>query len=462
MAPPNDFEPYLLSPLDYVPVAVHMTAFLTFRLDNPARAIPVLEAGVACLTSHLPFLTGNVAASSLWPDKQNMMEVQPSNQDSLDQYPMLKIKYHHRRWDTEFYDPEYLPLALDSIINERSPVFRLQANILEDGIILCAAFHHMTMDATGFYNVMEALSISCRSPETLAERTTSPIEESLTRKKILNAVSIVPVVKSEEKNEGESSPEVPVDLIAEVLVSHKFVLCNEKINRLRKLCISLTNPPTKLSRNDVVSSIIWLCFMRARALLSPSAAEDKSRLLTAADVRRTLSSVLPQTYLGNCLQGISVHSPFPLKALLEVLPRDQNDSITRLKKTDIHFLAKLSVIHRQQFVAIDDKVVRNTISQITNTKDWASNRSVVGGLGDLTLSNIRNLGFYNLDFGSVLGTIHDFDSPDPRNKGLTWALPARFGDAPWEIRLPLDSKIMELMQRDPLMCWLEYKEVAKL
>jgi fumigaclavine B O-acetyltransferase len=463
---------------------MHMTAFLTFKLKHPAQAISVLEAGVEHLISKFPFLTGNVATNSpLWC-KKNALHVHPTTPALLEQYPMLKIKYHPRRYlfsqpnqvpgpavqeHTVSYDvmfnEDYLPLPLDNSMAEESPIFRLQANALEDGIILCVTFHHMAMDGKGLESVMEVLSLCCQDPDKIVLPDmipTSAAKEGLTRKQILDAASAVnpalPVI-----NEEARDSEVPAGPNIQIPITRKLVLCDSKITQLQEICMTLAKAPTMLSRNDIISAILWLCAMRARALISPNT-QGTSRLVTAIDVR-TILPVIPQSYMGNAMQVLSIESPFPVDATVKTLPGLLDNPSTvggmrsPLNETDIPFLTQLALAIRRGLTLVDEKSVRENISRIVDKPDWQSNDVT---MGHIMQSSLRKMKIYKLDFGTVLGKIYDFDNPDPRLNGLAWVLPARFEGAPWEVRMALEPEVMELVRRDSLFRWVEYKEVSRI
>jgi NRPS condensation-like uncharacterized protein len=41
---------------------------------------------------------------------------------------------------------DFIPLSFDMGVDDRSPVFRIQVNVMLDGVIVCFAFHHMALD----------------------------------------------------------------------------------------------------------------------------------------------------------------------------------------------------------------------------------------------------------------------------------------------------------------------------
>jgi hypothetical protein len=488
---PPTFEPYLLTPLDYLPPPMHMTAFLTFLVDDTARAIAVLTAAVSQLGGHLPFLTGSVVSSSASsPGRENVREVRPSTSTMLDQYPMLSIKHHfHQRISAigqgqkvcydDIFTEEYLPLPLDIAATAASPVYRFQANILEDGIILCGSAHHMAVDGIGQCLVLEALASCCRAPGSdlsPQDFLTTPAAEKKTRNLILQAAA-----SAGAENKGTGAGQTwgrPLPGASQEPISRKFVLSPDRISQLKILCGS--HPPrdmnsdNTLSRNDLVLALIWLCVIRARTLLaSPGERTVRSSLSTAIDVRAALRPRLPSTYMGNAVMTIPLVSPFPNTEIV-----DSNDSsllgklseptlgtlavgsCTAINASDLSHLAQLALLIRRGNASVDDIYLRQHLAQIHASADWSI--SAASRPAEFGQSSLRTIGTYRLDFGAVLGRVKDFDVPDPRFQSAAWILPARYKDAPWDVRLVLEPEAILLVRQDPLFRWAQGENGPKL
>ncbi|KAF3401696.1 O-acetyltransferase pyr7, partial [Penicillium rolfsii] len=153
------FEPYILTPLDHCLPRFHLFPSFIFKIDSPSSAIPILSLAIPRLMHLLPFLTGNVTASTQLEGKENVLEVQPPTQEFLNKYPFLHIKNHRQSIScampgsnvtlSKSVRENFIPIPLDMAGESDSPVFRVQANIMSDGLILCLAFHHMALDGVG-------------------------------------------------------------------------------------------------------------------------------------------------------------------------------------------------------------------------------------------------------------------------------------------------------------------------
>jgi hypothetical protein len=464
------FEPYVLSPLDHNTGPIHLSGFFTFYLKSPAVAIQVLEDGVLCLIKSLPFLAGNVTASSQLPGKENVYEVQPPTAEILQDYPMLRIRHHKQAVAPDSpsgnfsYDSllneDFVPLPFTMAAEELSPVLRFQANIMQDGVILCLCFHHMAMDGTGVTNVLTSLAEFCRNPRLgLSALQTDPYKEAQTRRMILEAGN-AQGVHSELHSHFGAMPE-----LSNAPVSRILILDPEKIRYLREAITTLLRgrlgiQDISLSNHVIVSAVLWLGIIRSRyGPMSPKDQKD-SHLLTMSEVRNILQPALPHSYIGNALAFVETH--FSIERVLSHSSSSEGQLFTSngVRTSDINLLAEMALSIDKVLHQVTDKYVRNLISRISTSSDW----TVSPRAGDLSLSSIRNLNFYDIDFGPHLGSVRHFDIPENRIAGLSWVLPARFSgsSAPWEIRLPLEPAVMERLQMDTLIKWASLKNLSKL
>ncbi|KGO47519.1 Transferase [Penicillium expansum] len=275
---PPTFEPYVATPLDHSMTPTHLAAFLTFSLDKPFKAIPILEAGVTRLVRYLPFLTGNVTFSTLIPHKENVFEIQPPTKQFLLEHPMLKIKYHEQ---PIFSQQSSLVVAQDIVLSEDiipipfalaedypSPIFRFQANVMPDGIILCFNFHHTAIDGIGIAGIMDALAVCCRDPDAVTEAR-SKLRPKLPLSYIGNAVILQPVytpltaIVSSTTSSNYNTHITPrldyddIKLLAELTSSVHTALgsvCDETIRELISAIAASNNWAANPRPNDVIIS----------------------------------------------------------------------------------------------------------------------------------------------------------------------------------------------------------------
>jgi hypothetical protein len=472
------FEPYVLTPLDHIAFPIHMACFFTFHIDEPSTAIPVLEAGVNRLVEFLPFLAGNVTRSTRLQGKKNVYEVQPSSAEFLQRHPMLKIKHHGQAvspktpgvsfsYDTIFNE-NWIPMPLDMVLEELAPVLRFQANIMQDGIILCYNFHHRAMDGIAVENVMKDLATCCKDPSLGPESLqTSPYREAQSRRVILDACN-----GNGTPNELHNPP-APITSLSSPLISRMLNFDVAKIQHLRQECNSLLrqrpNPQSvDLSRNETVSALVWLSLIRSRyefsssegAGLNQKTKPEISTALLISQIRNVLQPNLPDSYNGNAMIFSEARANIETMLSSFNLMAGQSSLSSPLDANNIKILAELALSIHNDFQKITDEFARSIISNTSSNSDWSAPYRI----GDMFISNIRSLKMYELDFGSCMGKVQNFDVPDIRIPGLAWLMPARYRDkfAPWEVRLSLEADVMERFQEDMLIKWVKSNQGYKL
>ncbi|PIG83863.1 O-acetyltransferase [Aspergillus arachidicola] len=482
------FKPYVLSPLDHAMACFYLTSIITFSLQDPTRGIPVLEAGVSQLVSKLPFLGGNL----IWtthPDSTRVTgEIHPPNEATWNTYPMLKVKYHAGKYksmsygrgqcDVISYDhlcrEEFLPLPFEIVLAETSPVLRFQANVLEDGIILCASFHHNAIDGKGMQTIMEALAACCRNPTNVQqnELPTDPISEAVCRRRLSAAASPTPDAFVVRRGKNCAIPTAPEQGL-QAPITRLLVLSGEKVIQLKRMCNAFVRneargevrssevdrPTPALSSNDIISALMWLCVRRSQVRSDPRVLERaKSTFSFPADARMIIPQDLRSTYIGNCVVSATVESPFSIEDAI----KSSSATVSAPDEINLSLIVSLALTIRSKFKSMDRKYVRNFISSIGT----GNHAMLTAGNADFALSNLRHMGFYELNFGPVIGRPAFTDMPDPRMKNQAWVLPDRHpghnGRSPWEIRITLDPMVMECLLADKLFQWMKGTEVSRL
>ncbi|KAE8371808.1 transferase family-domain-containing protein [Aspergillus bertholletiae] len=485
------FKPYVLTPLDHSTAPTHFSFFVSFLCQHPTSGLSVLEKGVQRLNTLLPFLSGNLVPSIRLKGKKNAFEVQPTDPSHLNKLPMLKIKQHaqcisphNANMNTPALSPDdlfnsrYMPLPFCIPASEPQPLLRLQANVMTDGIVLCLSFHHFAVDGLGLSSIMQALSECCRNPDQSPERlSTSPEREAQSRTRIFQSTNESHQAMYDGYGSYLWKAAPSADLGAPI--SRRFCLDTEKIRRLREACTTTINTGNHqahrinpsganasgqgFSNNEVVTALIWLCGMRARSRATSiegdrsSLADRNSSLLFAADVREILG--IPSTYMGNAIvtptstyhfKGTELHDVDPL-----MLDSETSD-LHEFNPNDITLLANLALSVQKEFHSINLNYVQNVISHIMASKDW----HLPANPGDLSVSSLRRVRVYDMDFGPCLGTPYDFDIPDNRTDGLGWITPPRSDSSArligyqsrgfWEVRLSLNPVAMYFLRSDRL------------
>ncbi|KAE8168439.1 transferase family-domain-containing protein [Aspergillus tamarii] len=486
------FKPYVLSPLDHALACFYLTATFTFSLPDSTEGISALEAAVSQLVFKLPFLGGNLVWTN-HPDNAKVMgEIHPPTAATWNKYPMLKVKHHGGKYTPMSYGrlngpdkdsvvsydnilrEEFLPLPFEIVLGETSPVLRFQANVFEDGIILCVSFHHNVIDGKGMNVVMEALAACCRNPPNVHqnELPTDPMSEAVWRNRLFAAASPTPDAFVVRRGKNCPIPAAP-EQGPQAPITRLLVLSEAKVTQLKRMCNAMVQykargevpssgvkqPTTALSSNDVLSAMLWLCVLRSRAASDPRfLKQGKSLFSFPTDARIIFADGLRSTYIGNSVISATVESPF----LIEHAANYSSTTVSPPDEFNLSLIARLALAIRSGFRSVNKKYIEDVISSIA-TGDHAM---VTASNADFALSSLRHMGFYGLNFGPVLGKVAHADLPDPRMKNQAWVLPDRHpghsGRSPWEIRMTLEPLVMKHLVEDKLFQWMRDTELSKL
>lgn len=248
-------------------------------------------------------------------------------------------------------------------------------------------------------------------------------------------------------------------------ISRVFTLDTARVESLQNACNALLRRQSVsdifLSKNVIVSSLMWLCFIRSRyrSLSTKSHSDkdtipEKSYLAIGVNVRHLLH--LPLSYIGNAVLQIFTE-PDAISASLT--QSNGNSTATEdVSSNDVAILANLARQTYETTQKITGPYVKSEISQRCASNDWAS----YARPGDISVSSIRRLSLYGLGFGSSLRQVRNVDLPENRLPGVGWVMPIRFEGAPWEVSIAFEPRIMEGVQGDRLMKWACAKQMPKL
>ncbi|KAJ5797800.1 uncharacterized protein N7503_007096 [Penicillium pulvis] len=457
---------------------IHLSPCFTFHPDSPHEAVLALDIGIRRLISLLPFLAGNVALSRQLESKENVREVQPATAEFLREHPLFKTKSHNMSISPMKPGPifsrdimmtdEFVPIETAMAMRDQIPIFRAQANVMHDGVIICFSFYHMALDGFGFCNAMKCLAECCRNPD-LTALLTDPCKEAQARRTIFEAMLDSNFQQEQHALFGENYDDVngTPNTTPGLPISRVFTLDAARVESLQNVCNALlrrqSDTNVVLSKNVIVSSLMWLCFLRSRyrSLSTESHSDkdtipEKSCLAIGVDVRNLLQ--LPLSYMGNAVLGVQIFTE--LDAILASLAQSNGDSMFTedVSPDDVVILANLARQTHETTQKITGPYVKGEISQRCASNDWAS----YARPGDISVSSIRRLSLYGLDFGSSLGRVRNVDLPENRIPGVGWIMPIRFEGAPWEVSIAFEPRIMEGVQGDRLMKWVCAKSMPKL
>jgi hypothetical protein len=478
MATLPTFEPYVLTPLDHCVYAGHLFPAFVFQIENPSSAIPTLNLAVSRLMHLLPFLTGNITASTQLKGKENVLEVQPPTQEFLREYPMLKIKHHDQSTafatsgsyvkTGESNNESFIPFPSHMAGESKSPIFRFQANIMSDGLILCFAFHHMAIDGIGVFNVAIALATCCRDSQAeIGSLPTSPLREQQSRQSILEIGSGAKNTPPAEVDLGEYEWDLDSSSDVEEPISKTIAIDASKVEQIKAQCQLLveknaTSAKPSLTSNAIATALLWFCWIRAKYHGSDAGEKPTntdSRILTVVELRDRTEPRLPSTYIGNALLGVETSARVQ-EIAPEITVDNKSSCVGHLHPHEIEQISSLAISLQNSAASVNSQYVRNVISNIVSSDNWASTPPPA----EMLISSLRPIKLYDIDFGPILGPLKDLCLEFNPFPGLCWIKPARFGTklAPWEFVISSEPKFIKKIQQESLMKRLILKDGPRL
>ncbi|PYH66290.1 O-acetyltransferase [Aspergillus vadensis CBS 113365] len=477
------FQPYTLTPLDHLLTPHHVFAYMSFRPEQKSEAIDAIESGLSNLVSQWPLLAGNVARVQK-ENRRNVTELQPPTTSDLLQCPLLRVEHHQHTISDALSTPviDYEMVNIPKTLSSSNPIpaVRFQANVMQDGLILCLAWHHQVMDSLGVTIVLHALARSCSGSNrksTNARRLPMDLDKEEQARRRINqaATTSNPDLKDAY---CESSYEEIRGRQPNSIICRRYTMHTDRVNYLKNSCNDLAHELAKghstsqeasptgsqyklenISNDDLVTALAWLSISRARRRVASKHSSDLPRVSSLSrniEVRSLLQPPLPRSYLGNSLVLAKTQCEWnDIPTPQEAFPITRK----RMDKETINALLKLALMSRAKCKSIQDEQIRGLIGRVEECDDFSS---VSGAPAEVIMSSLRKTDIYASDWGKKLGPLLDFDTIDGRTDGLTLILPdrnpAKRGESNWEVRVNLPVEVMEEFGKDELLLWVTEAE----
>lgn len=354
--------------------------------------INTLTNGLERFTASFPWIAGQVVTEGATEDNTGISKIKP-----LERIPRLVMKdlrndpliptmdalrqanFPMRMFDEDIICPcRTLPLPGSS---DEFPVFLLQANFINGGLLLSLVGEHGAMDMTGQGQIINLLSKACRNERFTDEEVTGG---NLPRHNLIPLLedSYEPgpeLAHQIMKPAGESAPPLPP---AKSTWAY-FTFSPTELAALKSRAME-TVPSGYVSTDDALSAFIWQSIMRIR--LSRLSPETKSTFARAVDVRRFLD--IPETYPG-LIQNMTYHTSTLQKLAEEPL----GVLASRLRSSLDPHTSNLG--HQTRALATFlNRAPDKTVFSFTASVDLST---------DIMLSSWVKINCYELDFNLKLG-----------------------------------------------------------
>ncbi|KIA75847.1 transferase family protein [Aspergillus ustus] len=472
----TDDQPYVPTPIDRLFSHSYVRTQLAFQLDDVSGCATLLRRGMERLIRTSPFLSRELTIH-MNDDQTESITTKPISPQELDR--MLKIKHHEKPLrqalieasnDRDCLDDKFMPTSFHRLdVSQPCPVMVVQANIHPDGVLLAVATNHMVMDATGQGIAVQCLADCCRLEQgDVVSLPTCSADQDRGRELLLHELParIVNREFSEYRpcrdlySQSAALADLAHKAATTIRVAH-FTIAAEHVHALKTRCNEMLSQVFEsnghvfgaddapwISSSDVVIALIWRSINCARyqALTTTQQPPEKQAKKDSGEVvhvgipvnvRSRVSPVLPGSYMGN--GAILVLVPQPLRTF----------SGTDWMST----ICRVGLAVRTRLAAITSDEIRSLLHYILNAPDPIAFSFDVA---DYFVSNWRQMGFYEADFGSKMGKPQRIRNPDGVVGGTVFIMPKRSQpeNAPWELQVSLTDEMLRLLDQDDV--WATY------
>ncbi|OJJ40855.1 hypothetical protein ASPWEDRAFT_56147 [Aspergillus wentii DTO 134E9] len=265
-----------------------------------------LRTGLDRLAEAFPWLAGHVLNQGADKDITGTFRIIPSDEIPLVVKDLRRVptaptmdalreaRYPFTMLDEQLIAPCMTinpPGTAIGLVGDTGPVFAVQANFIDGGLILTFAGQHNTMDMTGQASIINLLSKTC---------STQPFSEEELSIGNMDKSKIIPLLDDDWQPGSQLDHQMAKPLPQNTQPRSKstwgyVTFSAASLEALKSQAIQTKDPQTDfISTDDTVSAFIWKCLSRVRACrLEP---KTPSTFARAIDARRYMG--VPATYPG--------------------------------------------------------------------------------------------------------------------------------------------------------------------
>jgi trichothecene 3-O-acetyltransferase len=385
-----------------------------------------------------PYLSGSVVAVDNPGNQVGAVEIRFSDTDFL-QYPKVRVRHFapeevdHLSYEQlcekslppSLIKPEIVSVLKESADESWAPVFRIQANVIDGGVIISVYLHHCISDGTGAgllvsgsllqdeFKFDRHLDGGEHDTPTLSHRLEAFAERETHVRNELSLASFNQINNRQLKWKKVPPPGY-VDHTAKPLGRGcVFRLPLDKLEGLKLRLETHAGSGCFMSRNDVLMALVWHSMTKARV---PSLDESKgitaSRLNIPVDIRKKLKKPLSISYFGAAVDFASTE--MPLCHLTDIC--DAN-------------MAQTALAVRKAVNSVDEAYIRQAIALATKSSPDIDVRDLQGSNmdraegADMYITSWEKLPLYEATFDMGLGQPDWVRKPWSRDPGSCIVLP---------------------------------------
>ena len=432
-----------LSSIEHCMPRAYIRVCLAYRVPD-ARLLPVVEKRlndfVRRIVDAKPYLAGYVVPVAAPGSRVGAVEVRFTDEDFVD-FPTATIRHLTRDEVPYTYEeldrmslppslirPELVSALPEGTDEERAPVFRVQVNVVEGGVIVSIYLHHCISDGTGLGLLITGSLLSDdftfvrpleekdgASPSLSSKLAAFAHEKSLVRRQLSWSFPNLIIHRRLRHRSVVASSNHPSHQAPPRRAPGRgcvFAFSQATLKQLKETLESEA-PHSFMTSNDVLQAILWHYMTRARR---PSLPDElgviSSKLLIPVNIRNRLKQPLPHSYFGSAIDFASVQR-----------------SLTHLSKIDMSSLAQTALSIRQSINQVNEPYIREAIAlaEVTDpdvdVRDLlASNMDRTNG-ADMYITSWEKLPLYEATLDLGLGRPDWVRKPWSRDPGSCIILP---------------------------------------
>ncbi|KIX95586.1 uncharacterized protein Z520_08706 [Fonsecaea multimorphosa CBS 102226] len=425
-----------LSSIEHCMPRSYIRICFAYRLPSPDALPAVVEKlnhFIRKTVDAKPYLSGYVVAVDNPGNRLGAVEIRFSDTDFLE-YPHVSVRQFTREEFPYTYDeicerglppsvikPELVSALGESADEHRAPVFRVQANIVEGGIIVSVYLHHCISDGTGFGLLASGSVLNDdfafdRHLDTRGHDIPSlsmRLDAFATRKSIVRRELSYPLANQITNRELKWRTAQPIPAAEEAIKPRGrgcvFAFPECKLEDLKRDLLAHADDAF-MTRHDALLTLIWHGMTKARV---PSVPEvTTSKLLIPVDIRRRLKKPLSESYFGAAVDFASVEMP-----------------VCHLADNSVASMTETALAVRKAINAVDEPYIRQAIALATypnpkiDVRDLqASNMDRTDG-ADMYITSWLKLKTYESTFEMDLGRPDWVRKPWSKDPGSCIILP---------------------------------------
>ncbi|KAF2963563.1 hypothetical protein GQX73_g10016 [Xylaria multiplex] len=489
-APASPSHPFRLSPLEGLMPYAYVRQIYCFPTTN-SQAVSALSRGLSGLAQDVPYILSRVVSDKSGPGLGVAISARCYNVDDIFSWHDLSASIDYATLKAGYFAPggfetcEIIPPDILPPYQTSLAVFHARVSLVNGGLILCVAVHHVVSDITGYDALLKIWAAHCRDgssrtigfdpswmirdPLFSAPRSSSDL---LSMPNLLHAIPLGESARSTSPSQAVSIEQKNYQTVIFYFPQQHLRTLKDVVNEF----ITSHEPGSWVSTNDILSSLLWSAVIEAQEhsyhdTNQEVVAKDgrMSTLSFPVQFRSVLRPPLPREFLGAAFLMTNARVPHKdvcliSKSIVQSKPAPQTQAETDVlaSSADIPILAKVALAIRRSIRKIDDAAVRGVIVYLETHLGANLESSIIlgpprydaGGSWTSVVSWADQF-VYEVDWGDAVGHCDAVRLPKMKNKRDPIVLPrvpSLHGyDGGLEVIMSYDVNVMERLIEGPIM-----------